>query len=464
MRSPLPADTARLAWRRLALVAACLTFAPAVRAQVAGPDSPVLNQPAAIRPAPDETRRARPEPLPPFLAREGSGTSWLPDETPMFALMRRWRGWDVMLHASVIAQVAAEDTTRHRTGGDARVQASSTNWGMAALRRPLAGGRVGVRAMLTAEPWTVGDCGFLNLLATGETCDGDTIHDRQHPHDALMELAADYSRPLGGDRRWHLYAAASGEPALGPGGFPHRLSAMANPGAPIGHHWLDATHVSFGVVTAGVSSRRWRAEASAFNGREPDERRAGLELAPLDSLAARLAVVPSSRLALQVSAGHLREAEAEPGTARSVDIRRVTASATYHRPAGGGAVWATTAAWGLNDADEAVAGLPVRRTTHAALVESAFVESRQTWVLRAEVAGKPAHDLHAHEFGAAVFTVGKVAAGYTRYLAEWRGLTAGLGVVASAAVVPRALAPRYGGRVAPGAVVFAHVRPVRHAM
>lgn len=402
--------------------------------------------------------------LAPFPAREGTGTSWVPDETPMFAAMRRWRGWDVMLHASAFAQVTAEDTARHRTGGDARVQASSTNWGMAVLRRPLAGGRIGVRTMLTAEPWTVGDCGFLNLLATGETCDGDTIHDRQHPHDALMELAADYTRPLGGALRWHVYAAASGEPALGPGGYLHRLSAMAHPTAPIGHHWLDASHVSFGVLTTGLSSSRWRAEASVFNGREPDERRAGLEVAPLDSVSARLAVLPSPRLALQVSAGSLREAEAEPGASRRFDVRRVTASATYHRPAGAGTVWATTAAWGLNDADEAVAGVPVRLTTHAALVESAFVESRQTWVMRAEVVAKPAHDLHAHEFGAAVFTVGKVGAGYTRYLRTGRGLTAGLGVVASAAVVPPALAPRYGGRVTPGVAVFAHLRPVSHVM
>jgi len=37
VRSPLPADTARLAWRRPALVAVWLTLTPAVRAQVAGP-------------------------------------------------------------------------------------------------------------------------------------------------------------------------------------------------------------------------------------------------------------------------------------------------------------------------------------------------------------------------------------------------------------------------------------------
>ena len=146
--------------------------------------------------------------------------------------------------------------------------------------RPAHGGRLGLRAMVSVEPWTVGDCGFINLLATGEMCAGDEIHDRQHPHDVFMELAASYDHRLRGSLRWQIYAGLAGEPALGPVGFPHRPSAMGNPGAPISHHWLDSTHVAFGVVTAGVNGGRWKAEMSAFNGREPDENRADLDLAP----------------------------------------------------------------------------------------------------------------------------------------------------------------------------------------
>ena len=40
-----------------------------------------------------------------FPAREASGTSWLPDETPMYGVQRTWRGWDVMLHGSVLRAV-----------------------------------------------------------------------------------------------------------------------------------------------------------------------------------------------------------------------------------------------------------------------------------------------------------------------------------------------------------------------
>ena len=44
-------------------------------------------------------------------------------------------------------------------------------------------------AMFSLEPATIGGCGYPDLLATGELCDGDSIHDLQHPHDFFMELA-----------------------------------------------------------------------------------------------------------------------------------------------------------------------------------------------------------------------------------------------------------------------------------
>lgn len=249
--------------------------------------------------------------MPLFPSRDASGTAWLPDETPMYGLPRTWGKWQVMLHRAAFAQFLYEPGDRHRTGGFSSHQLSSVNWGMVMARRPLAGGRLGLRVMGSAEPWTVGDCGFINLLATGEMCEGDTIHDRQHPHDLFMELAADYDRPLRGALRWQIYAGLSGEPALGPVGFPHRLSAMPNPIAPIAHHWLDSSQITFGLVTAGLYDRRWKAEMSVFNGREPDENRADFDLAPLDSASVRLSVLPSKGLALQVSAAHLHGAETE---------------------------------------------------------------------------------------------------------------------------------------------------------
>jgi hypothetical protein len=76
----------------------------------------------------------------------------------------------------------------------------------------------------------------------------------------------------------------------------------------------------------------------------------------------------------------------------------------------------------------------------------------------------PAHDLHAHEYAARVFTVGKLQAGYARHFGAWKGMTPGIGAVASASLVPPQLAPRYDGRVAPGFGLFFVVRPSSHAL
>jgi hypothetical protein len=280
-----------------------------------------------------------------------------------------------------------------------------------------------------------------------------------------MELAADYDRPLRGSLRWQVYGGLAGEPALGPVGFPHRVSAMPNPIAPISHHWLDATHIAYGLITTGVYDRRWKAEMSLFNGREPDENRADLDLAALDSFSGRLALSPTPRLTLQISAAHLKESEAEfPPLPRS-DLNRATASATYHRLLGSDGIWATTAAWGLNSGDENIPEGVFHATTQAVLLESSVTfHERHTWFGRAEVVEKPAHDLHAHEYPDSVFTVGKIQGGYARYVRPWRGLAVGIGATLSMSVVPAELSPQYHGRVIPGFGVFLHLRPGRHAM
>jgi hypothetical protein len=398
-----------------------------------------------------------------FPAREASGTAWLPDDTPMYGVHLTPGKWEVMLHGTAFAQLLYEPGDRHRTGGFAKHQASSVNWLMAMARRPLGISRFGLRAMVSAEPWTVRNCGFINLLANGEMCEADTIHDRQHPHDLFMELAADYDRPLRGALRWQLYAGLAGEPALGPAAFPHRLSSMPNPVAPIAHHWLDSSHITFGLVTTGVYDKRWKAELSVFNGREPDDHRADLDLAPLDSVSGRFIFMPTKRLALQVSAGHLNEAEDEfPPQPRS-DVNRTTASLTYHRMNENGHVFAATLAYGLNSGPQVIPGAVVDLTTHAALLEANLtIRDTHTWFGRVEIVGKPGEDLHVHATPDAIFTVGKIQAGYVRYFAEWNGLVPGVGGTASISILPSDLAPLYFGRVSPGLGVFLTLRPARH--
>ncbi len=394
---------------------------------------------------------------PVFASREASGTAWLPDDTPMRGLHRRAGSWEAMVHGIAFGQFLYEGGEDHRGSH----QGGSINWLMAMARRPAAGGRIGVSAMVSAEPWTIPGCGYPDLLATGETCDGDTIHDRQHPHDLFMELAGEYQRVIRGGLRWQLYAALAGEPALGPAAFPHRLSAAVNPIAPIGHHWLDATHISFGVITGSVFTDRWKAEASAFNGREPDERRYDLDLAAPDSFAARLSLAPSASLVLQVSAAHLTEAETGLGSQPRADVTRATASASYHRRTGAAGTLATTIAWGLNV--EPASSLEPASSTHAVLIESSYAPNvADTLFGRVEVVGKPAHDLHVHD-STDVFTVSKLQLGYVRGLHTRRGVEMGAGATVSMSVVPSSLAPRYGGRMTPGFGLFLVVRPVAHA-
>jgi hypothetical protein len=230
---------------------------------------------------------------------------------------------------------------------------------------------------------------------------------------------------------------------------------MPNPLAPIAHHWLDATHVAFGVVTGGVYGKQWKAEGSVFNGREPDEQRTGFDFGALDSVSARVSYLPIPNLALQVSMGRLSEAEAGEAGAPRADVTRTTASATVHTGVRDGSVWASTIAWGRNvEGDHAA---------NALLVETNVTRhDRHAWFGRFETAAKSAHDLvidDALDGTEEAFTLAKLQGGYTRYWPARRGFLPGLGAAASAGVVPGALRSAYGSRVNLGVALFMTLRP-----
>lgn len=381
----------------------------------------------------------------PPASREGSGTSWLPDMSPMYAVHATRGAWQLMAHENAFVQYLNE------RGDRGHEQLGSINWLMGMAARKAGPGRVTFTGMISAEPWTIRGCGYPDLLASGERCGGEKIHDQQHPHDLFMELAAQYDAPLKGSLRWQVYGGPAGEPALGPVAFPHRVSAMPNPLAPLTHHWLDATHITFGVVTAGVYGRRWKAEGSVFNGREPDENRKDFDVGALDSFSGRLSFLPTPSLSLQVSSGKLTAAEPAEHGGAGIDVSRVTASATYHAMAGPAGIWATTVAWGRNE-ESGVA-------TNALLAESNLtLNDRDTWFGRFEVVNKTAHDLDIAESDDR-FLVAKLQGGYTRYLRAWQRFKPGLGASLSAGFVPESLRALYGGRVNPGVGVFATFRP-----
>jgi hypothetical protein len=105
--------------------------------------------------------RMLPRPLGIPMTRMGSGTSWLPDASPMRAYHWMPGGWVLMAHGDVDLYYDHQGTNR---GDD---QAGSTNWAMLMAMHPLGAGMLHLHGMLSAEPFTVGARGYPLLLQTG---------------------------------------------------------------------------------------------------------------------------------------------------------------------------------------------------------------------------------------------------------------------------------------------------------
>ncbi|HEX7029445.1 MAG TPA: hypothetical protein VF254_02525 [Gammaproteobacteria bacterium] len=379
------------------------------------------------------------------MSREASGTSWQPEASPHGGIGFERGEWRGMLHG--FAQLVYTDQQGPR--GDSDFYA--TNMLMAMANRELGGGVFGLRGMVSLEPETIGAGGYPSLLQTGETADGVThLLDRQHPHDAVMELAATYSQAFGDASSWFVYAGLPGEPALGPPAFMHRFSGVEFPDSPISHHWLDSTHITFGVLTAGVVLDDFKIETSAFRGREPDQHRWNIETGSLDSYAMRLSWNPTERWALQVSAGQIESPEA---LAPEVDVRRYTASAMHHLPTDNGE-WQTLLSWGRNINEPG-------NTLDAVILESAYrFDVRHTVLARAEHVEKDElfedhhHEapLPGHADAAMVFNVGKLSAGYVYDFLVEDSRRLGAGLLVSRTFLPVELESVYDGD--PAAVTF----------
>jgi hypothetical protein len=265
----------------------------------------------------------------------GSGTGWEPASDPTHEWMTGVGNWDVMAHGVVFL------TYNQQGGPRGQGKAESVNWLMLMEQHRVGRGTILFRQMLSAESLTSPHPGFPELFQTGETYHGHALVDHQHPHNVFGELAVYFSQPVREKISWFLYGGPAAEPALGPVTYLHRASASELPAAPLGHHLQDSTHTSFGVITSGVALHRVKLEGSAFNGREPNEQRWSIQLAPLDSWAGRVSIAPTRNWTAQYSYGRLQHPEAlEPG-----NERRQSASVEYNRPLPKGN-WATSLVWG----------------------------------------------------------------------------------------------------------------------
>jgi hypothetical protein len=331
----------------------------------------------------------------------------------------------------------------HQSGprGDDKAFASGMLMGMA--RRQLGHGTLQLKAMVSPDP-LMGASGYPLLLASGETANGtDRLIDRQHPHDFFMELSASISQNLGSRSSVFLYGGLPAEPAFGPPAFMHREAILASPEAPISHHWLDSTHIAFGVVTAGLVRDRLKLEASRFNAREPDQHRWNIETGPLDSTAVRLSWNPARTLALQGSWGHFTDPEQlEPG----VDQTRWSASLLYADDIAPGWKLAGTLAWGRKSAEG--------HDDDAFAAEASIAHRGWTIFGRAELTeNRELTDDHGR-----AWPVGKASLGAVRDVRLADHLSLGAGGLFSVNFVPDGLAPLYGGHNPTGAMGFVRLK------
>jgi len=349
------------------------------------------------------------------MSRESSGTSWQPESSPVEGVHAMRDDWLFMLHGYCNGIYDFQGGPR----GDTSF--FSTNMLMFMMQHPFMNGTWGMKAMASLEP-TIGRTGYPLLFQTGETADGVThLIDRQHPHDLMMELATTYSVPLSSGSSMYIYFGVPGEPALGPTTFMHRFSGEVIPDAPITHHWLDSTHITYGVITFGYINGGVKLENSFFRGREPDQFRWNIETPRFDSYSIRGTVNPTKDLSFQVSYGHLISPEQ---LSPDVDVDRLSASMTYNKAFHRGN-WQTTIAYGENFNSPGHA-LP------AYLAESAVTFcDRYTLFGRGEFVYKDELFAEGSPFEGKVFSVGKAEAGCLYDFVKTKYISFGIGYSAS---------------------------------
>lgn len=407
------------------------------------------------------------------MSRESSGTAWMPDSTPVSAYMKMFDNGDMlMLHGTMFARYTNINSGRNLSvagkGDNNRFDAPSMFMAMYSHQLSKKS-QIGIRAMVSLDPIIERGYGYPLLYQSGETFKGQSIHDRQHPHDFISELSATYSYKLAEKQSIYVYFGYPGEPALGPPTFMHRLSAENNPDAPIGHHWQDSTHITYGVLTGGYTYNKVKFEVSAFNGTEPDENRWNFDKPRFNSFSGRLSFNPTKEWSFQVSHGYLKNPEPntlyincyklpyiialQPKSCR--DERRTTASAIYNKNFGNDRNWANSFVWGQKTNVD-------YKHDNAFLFETNYQFQKNAVFSRLEWVQKNSHELsliNPHPPG--IHWVSSYSAGYIRDLIRDKGIDVGLGAQATLYKNSPVFSSFYGGRTHSGFQIFMRFRPSR---
>jgi len=351
------------------------------------------------------------------MSRNGSGTAWQPDQTPMYMWMQHKGPWMLMYHGAAFGRYTSQNFNHENARGQ-RSAVDGPNWFMTMAQRTVgARGLLNFSLMMSLDPLTETRGGYPLLFQTGESYKGQPLIDKQHPHDLFSGLSVAYTHAFSEDVDLTAYLGYPGEPAVGPTAFMHRISAMPNPDAPLSHHWTDATHITYGVATLGLRYKQFKLEGSNFTGREPDQYRFDFDRPRADSWAARLNWNPSRELALQVSRAFIKSPE---DLHPDENVTRTTASVLHSRSWGERHYIASSLVWGLNQGHGPHA-------EHAVLAETNLTLGRPTFYGRYEFVQKTSEELAFYvagpdnSFQEAVFNVHALTLGSSYRLASLGG-------------------------------------------
>ena len=312
-----------------------------------------------------------------------NGDGMVPDASPMYGYMVHANGWMFMFHGDIFPRYNKQDVFNKGSHGGEKWDAPDMLMVMG-QRKVGMNGLFHCNVMLSTDAVIAGGSGYPLLSQTGESWKGQPLVDRQHPHDLFSELSVSYAQALSKKADIFVYLGYPGEPALGPVTFMHRPSGQFLPDAPIGHHWEDATHITFGVATLGIRYGQFKLEGSSFTGREPDEHRYDFDKPRFNSWSTRLSFNPNANWALQVSHGFIKSPEE---LRPDEDVHRTTASATYVQPWGSNDYFAATGLWGLNKTTG-------RDGSNAVLLEATLRLSRWALYTRYEWVDKSVEELN----------------------------------------------------------------------
>ena len=366
--------------------------------------------------------------------REGSGTSWQPDSSPMFMKMLPSLGG---FEFGTMGTIQAGYVDAGGKRGDKGLFSQSMI--MLLGRRDLGGGTLSLHIMTSIDPFLNGREGVPNLFQNGFTAHGVDIGDRKDPHNVFAELAVSYSHSLSKDWTGFIYGGPVGEPALGNVMYLHRPSGLEIPEAPISHDWFDGSHISFGVATLGlVYQNKWKLEGSVFNSAEPGANLYGVGPLAFNSASGRLSYNPSRDWSFSTSYGHLKS---------DVDKHRRTFSAAYSHELPRGDNFSATVYFGQNIVQGSA-------NSNALLAEATYYRAKEAFFLRFERVDKD----ELLNVPAGNYTINKLVFGGVHNFYSKDQLDYGLGTYAGVYSFPSSLNASYGSNPLTFGV-FLRIRP-----